>query len=106
MLHHFNFFTSCQQARGAKPAHVFEDRAGGGEEDTSEGEELLQENDVAGKSPAEICALVNRRWQSGKGAGKTRKGAGKGKRPEAPACDARDVCCRNCGRMGLSSAEC
>ena len=85
---------------------MLENREGGGEEDTGEGEELLQENDVAGKSPAEMCALVNRRWQGGKGAGKTLKDTGKGKRPEALARDARDVRCGNCGRMGHSSAEC
>ena len=50
---------------------------------TCDGEELLQENESAGMSPAEICALVNRRWQGGKGAGRARKGAGKGKGPLA-----------------------
>ena len=42
----------------------------------------------------------------GKGAGKARKGTGRGKRPEALARDARDIRCGSCGRTGHSSAEC
>ena len=106
VIHHSKLLTSWQEVRGAKPAHVLEDREAGGEEDPGEGEELVRENEVAGMSPAEICALINKRWQGGKGTGKTRKSAGKGKRPEAPARDARDVRCGNCGRTGHSSAEC
>ena len=106
VIHHSKLITSWQEVRGAKPAHVLEDREAGSEEDPGEGEDLVRENEVVGMSPAEICALINKRWQGGKGAGKSRKGAGKGKRPEALARDARDVRCGNCGRTEHSSAEC
>ena len=104
VLHHAKLLVSRQDTRGAKPAHVFEDQESGGDEVIGEREEL-QEREVTGKLPTQICALVNKHWFSCKGAGKTRKGAGKGKRPDAVARDARDVRSGNCGRMRHSSAE-
>ena len=59
MIHQPKLLTSWQEVRGAKPAHVLEDREAGGEEDPGEGEELVRENEVAGMSPAEICAFIN-----------------------------------------------
>ena len=40
VLHHAKLLVSWQDARGAKPDHVFEDQKNGGEEDAGEHEEL------------------------------------------------------------------
>ena len=62
-------------------------RERGGEEDSGEGKELLRENDLAGESPPEICALVNRRRFEGVKA----NGKGRGKSREASPRDVQDA---------------